>query len=63
MKIKGGVRTVIANVFRITVLGSTPVVKQLLFSNFSSILPFEFDLIFGSFFTFWGNNGLFLGSG
>ena len=29
---------------------------------FLSILAFEFDLILGSFFTFWGPNGLFLGS-
>ena len=28
---------------------------------FLSILTFEFDLILGSFFTFWGPNGLFLG--
>ena len=28
---------------------------------FLSILTFEFDLIFGLFFTFWGLNGLFLG--
>ena len=27
---------------------------------FLSILTFEFDLILGSFFTFWGPNGLFL---
>ena len=27
------------------------------------ILTFEFDLIFGSFFTFWGPNGLFFGLG
>ena len=25
------------------------------------ILTFDFDLILGSFFTFWGPNGLFLG--
>ena len=37
-----------------TVLGSTHVVEQLLFSMFSSILTFDFDLIFGSFLTFWG---------
>ena len=30
---------------------------------FFSILTFEFDLIFGSFLTFWGRNGLFLASG
>ena len=28
-----------------------------------SILTFDFDLIFGSFLTFWGPNGLFLGLG
>ena len=26
------------------------------------LLTFDFDLIIGSFFTFWGLNGLFLGS-
>ena len=30
---------------------------------FPSILTFVFDSIFGSFFTFTGPNGLFLGSG
>ena len=30
---------------------------------FLSILTFDFDLIFGSFLTFWGPNGLFLGLG
>ena len=30
---------------------------------FSSILTFDFDLIFRSFLTFSGPNGLFLGSG
>ena len=30
---------------------------------FPSILTFDFDLILGSFFTFWGPNGLFLGLG
>ena len=30
---------------------------------FLLILTFEFDLILGSFFTFWGPNGLFLGLG
>ena len=43
-----------------TVFGSTYVVKQLVFFMFSSILTFHFDLILGSFFTFWGPNGLFL---
>ena len=41
-----------------TDLGSTHVVEQLSFSMFLSILTFEFDLIFGSF---WGSNGLFFG--
>ena len=44
-----------------TVLESTHVVEQLSYSMFLSILTFEFDLILGSFFTFWGPNGLFLG--
>ena len=44
-------------------LGSTHVVEQLSFSMFSSILIFEFYLILGSFFSFWGPNGLFLGLG
>ena len=30
---------------------------------FSSILTFDFDLILGPFFTFWGPNGLLLGFG
>ena len=30
---------------------------------FPSILTFDFDLILGSFLTFWGPNGLYLGSG
>ena len=30
---------------------------------FPSIQTFDCDLIFGSFFTFWGPNGLFLGLG
>ena len=46
-----------------TVLGSTHVVEQLSFSMFPSILTFDFDIILGSFLTFWGPNGLFLGSG
>ena len=46
-----------------TVLGTNHVVEQLLFSIVSSILTFDFDLIFGSFFTFWGTDGLFLGLG
>ena len=28
----------------------------------SSILTFDFDIILGLFLTFWGPNGLFLGS-
>ena len=46
-----------------TVLGSNHVVEQLSFSMFLSILTFQFDIIFGSFFTFWGPNRLFLGLG
>ena len=42
-----------------TFLGYTHVVEQLSFSIFPSILTFDFDLILGSFFTFWGPNGLF----
>ena len=44
------------------VFGSTHIVQQLLFSLFPSILAFDFDLILGLFFTFWGPSGLFLGS-
>ena len=44
-------------------MGSTHVVEQLSFSLFLSILAFTFDLILGSFLTFWGPNGLFLGLG
>ena len=43
--------------------GSTHVVQQLLFSMFSSILAFGFDLSLESLLIFWGPNGLFLGSG
>ena len=43
------------------VFGSTHVVEQLSFSLFRSILTFDFDSIFGSFLTFLGPNGLFLG--
>ena len=42
---------------------STYIVKHFLFSVVPSILTFYFDLILGSFFTFWGPNGLFLGLG
>ena len=45
------------------VLGATYVVEQLSFFLFFYILTFYFDLILGSFFTFWGPNGLFLGLG
>ena len=41
---------------------STLVVEQLLFFVIRSILTFDFDLIWGSFFTFWGPDGQFLGS-
>ena len=33
-----------------------------IFSKIPLILTFDFYLIFGSFFTFWGPNGLFLAS-
>ena len=46
-----------------TVLGSAHVVEQLSFSLFLSILTFDVDSILGSFLTFWGPNGLFLGMG
>ena len=46
-----------------TVLGSTHVAEQLLFSMFPSILTFDFALNLGSFLTFWGSNGLFWGQG
>ena len=46
-----------------TVLGSTHVVEQLLCSMFPLVMHFDVDLIFVSFFTFWGPNGLFLGLG
>ena len=44
-----------------TVLVSVHLVKELFFSIIHLILTFEFDLILGSFFTFWGPNELFLG--
>ena len=44
-------------------MGATHVVEQLSFSMFLSILTFDFDLILGSFFTFLGPNGLYLGLG
>ena len=37
--------------------GLTAVLGSMLPSN----LTFDFDLILGSFLTFWGSNGLFLG--
>ena len=43
-------------------MGSTHIVQQLLFSLFTSILTPDFDIILGLFLTFWGPNGLFLGS-
>ena len=46
-----------------TVLGSTHVVEQLLFSIVLSILMFNFDSILGYFFTFLGPKGLFWGLG
>ena len=45
-----------------TVLGSTYVVEQILFSMFPSNMTFDFYLLLGSFLTFWGPNGLFSGS-
>ena len=42
-------------------MGSTHVVEQISVSLFLSILTFDFDLILGSLFTFWGPNGLLLG--
>ena len=41
------------------VLGSTHVIKQLLFSIVLSTLTFDFDLILGSVLTFWGLTGNF----
>ena len=46
-----------------TVLGSAHVAEYFSFSLFLSILTFDFDLILGSFLTFGGPNGLFLGLG
>ena len=42
-----------------TVLGSTHVVEQLSFSMFPSTLAFDFDLLLGSFLTFWALMGYF----
>ena len=44
-------------------MGSTHIVEQLSFSMFPSILIFYFDLILGSFLSFWGPNGFVLGIG
>ena len=41
------------------VLGSTHVVVQLSFSMFPSNLAFDFDLMLGSFLTFWAIMGYF----
>ena len=41
---------------------STHIAQQNLFSTLPSIFTFNFDKILGSFKTFWGPNGLFLGS-
>ena len=45
-----------------TVLESTHAVEQLLFSMFSSIVTFDFDLILESFLTFCGTYELIFGS-
>ena len=42
-------------------MGSIYALEQLSSFLFLSILKFDFDLILGSFLTFWGHNGLFLG--
>ena len=42
-----------------TVLGSTHVVEQLSFSMFPSTLAFDFDLMLGSFLTFFAIVGYF----
>ena len=44
-----------------SVLGSTHIGQQLLFSLFPSILMFDFDFILSLFLTFFGPNGQFLG--
>ena len=46
-----------------TFLRSTHINEKLSFYMFPSILTFDFDLIWGSFFTFLGPNGQFLGFG
>ena len=42
-------------------MGSTNIDKKILFPLI--LLTFDFKFIFEFFFTFWGSNGLFLGSG
>ena len=44
-------------------MGSTPLVQQILFSMFPSILTFDFDLILGSFWLFGTQIDYFLGRG
>ena len=44
-------------------MGSTHVVQALSFSMFLSILIVDFDLILGSFLTFWALKGYFRGLG
>ena len=46
-----------------TVLVSTHVVEQLLFSLFHSILTFDFDLTLVALLTFWVPMGYFWGQG
>ena len=36
---------------------------RILYNKLLSLLLFDFDSILGSFFSFWGPNGLFLGLG
>ena len=45
--------------FQKLLLGPFVKQKKRLFSIVLLILTFDFDLIFGSIFTFWGPNGLF----
>ena len=42
-----------------TVLGFPHVVEQILFSMFPSTLALDFDLMLGSFLTFWALMGYF----
>ena len=42
------------------IFGSTHVDEEFLFPILPSILTFDFDLILGSFVSFWGPNGLIL---